>query len=364
MEQTETRTRLKAGKLIAFSVVPAALILCLAEIGVRIWLARFASPGQFRKYSLLQDIPRSTFRVQRHHYLNFAPTPGWTKGLTSHNSLGYRSDEFPVKKPEGVFRIVLLGGSSTYTEFVRDNAKAWSAQLQRLLRGRYGYRNVQVISGGAPEYNSWESLINLEFRVLDLGPDLIIIYHGTNDVHARLVCPPAYRGDNSGRRKPWTFPRVAIWDRSCLLRVLRRRYGYAEQAGIEDCVVADTARCPQCNPSELLDRNRPIYFRRNLINMIAVSRANGAKVMLATWAYSPLFDDYASTPYYQEGFDENNVVVREAAKSQGAPLFDFAAVMPRDKRYWHDGRHVNEEGALRKAELFARYLHDQAMIRE
>ena len=150
MEQTETRTRLKAGKLIAFGVVPAALILCLAEIGVRIWLARFASPGQFRKYSLLQDIPRNTFRVRRHHYLNFAPTPGWTKGLTSHNSLGYRSDEFPVKKPEGVFRIVLLGGSSTYTEFVRDNAKAWSAQLQRLLRGRYGYRNVQVISGGAP----------------------------------------------------------------------------------------------------------------------------------------------------------------------------------------------------------------------
>ena len=45
------------------------------------------------------------------------------------------------------------------------------------------------------------------------------------------------------------------------------------------------------------------------------------------------------------------------------PLFDFAAVMPKDIRYWGDGRHVNEEGALLKAQLFGEFIHDQRLIR-
>ena len=32
-------------------------------------------------------------------------------------------------------------------------------------------------------------------------------------------------------------------------------------------------------------------------------------------------------------------------------IFDFSSVMPQDKRYWADGRHVNEDDALVKARL-------------
>jgi lysophospholipase L1-like esterase len=60
---------------------------------------------------------------------------------------------------------------------------------------------VQVINAGVGGYNCWEVLINLELRVLDLDPDLIIIYEGRNDVRAGLVEPASYRGDDSGRRK-------------------------------------------------------------------------------------------------------------------------------------------------------------------
>ena len=48
--------------------------------------------------------------------------------------------------------------------------------------------------------------------------------------------------------------------------------------------------------------------------------------------------------------------VKEVANSYGTYLFDFAAVMPQDRKYWSDGRHVNEAGALLKAELFADFI--------
>ena len=68
--------------------------------------------------------------------------------------------------------------------------------LEKILVEKYKYENIEVINAGVPGYTSWETLINFQFRVLDIEPDLIIIYHGTNDTHARLVLPKFYQSDN------------------------------------------------------------------------------------------------------------------------------------------------------------------------
>jgi lysophospholipase L1-like esterase len=285
--------------------------------------------------------------------------------------LGYRNDEFSLEKPDGVYRIVALGGSSTYDVRIDDNNETFTSQLEKLLNEEYGYQNVQVINAGVPGYNSWEILVNLEFRVLDLDPDLVIIYEGTNDVHARLVEPSAYRGDDSGRRQAWQVPHVALWERSALLRILSRMTNFSRQVSVDDFVSSPTylswpfesrLREDNLDPAEILKENPPIYFRRNLENMIAIAKEHDKEIMFATWAYSPNLNDYASQGYYQQGFQENNSVVKEVATSHHIPLFDFADVMPQDASYWADGRHVNEVGALLKANLFAEFIHNLGLI--
>lgn len=123
---------------------------------------------------------------------------------------------------------------------VEDNDKTFPYQLERILRGDYGNNNVEVINAGVGGYDSWESLINLQFRVLDIDPDLIIVYHGTNDVHTRLVLPDAYQGDNSGRRKQWNPPSISFIEYSLLLRIASRKLGIMNQVSLEDFVNAST----------------------------------------------------------------------------------------------------------------------------
>lgn len=348
-----------------------SLVLTLGglEVAARYWLEHLASEGQRDLYLAFQDAARSQLSVTPHHYLIYYPTPNYRRGSRSHNSLGYRNAEFPVKKPAGTFRIVAVGGSTTYTAKVWDNDKTFTAQLENLLRKEYGHSNVEVINAGVGGYGSAESLINLEFRVLDLDPDLIIVYHGTNDVHTRFVDPATYRGDNSGRRKPWQAPRVPPWERSTLFRILSRKLGVTRQLGLRDFITPPSAISPTSDSLDvdarmnLLSRNPPIYFERNLRNMVAVSREHGVNIMFATWAYSPLLGGYAATDYYQRGYREANDVVRQVAESRSVSLFDFAAQMPADPRYWADGRHVNEAGAELKAKLFARFLEEQHLIR-
>ena len=365
MNKTEnTRSVKQKLYLVLISVLFTLIVL---EIATRVWLGFIAPEDVGLEYSLYSYLSPDNQRYSRHQYLNYYPNPEYRRGKTSHNSLGYRNDEFPVKKPEGVFRIVLLGGSTTYNIGIDDNEKTWAAQLERILRDKYGYKNVEVINAGVGGYNSWETLINLEFRVLDLDPDLIIEYEGTNDVHARFVDPASYRGDDSGRRKQWDPPSIFFLEHSALFRVILRKLGVTHQVGIGNFVTPKTAYGPNSvkkhNPMELLEKNPPIYFRRNLNNMVAIAKANGANIMFSTWAYSPYLDDYASKPYYQKGFEENNEVVREVAISDGIPLFDFAAVMPKDEKYWYDGRHVNALGAEKMAGLFAEYLNGNGLIK-
>lgn len=354
--------------LLLFSTL---LTFFLLEIVARVWLNYLATPDQYDRYVLFTSIDPQDYAWTPHPYLGYYPTPNFKKGLTSHNSLGYRNHEFPLKKPDGVFRIVALGGSSTYDVSIKDNQKTFTAQLERLLNEEYGYQNIQVINAGVPGYNSWEILGNLEFRVLDLDPDLVIIYEGVNDVHARLVVPSAYRGDDLGRRRAWQVPHVALWEHSALLRIVSRAMNITRQVSVDDFASAPTyvswpfeSRLQEfdLDPAEVLKENPPIYFRRNLENMIAIAKEHNVQILFSTWAYSPYLHDYASEGYYQQGFRENNAVVKDIATSHDIPLFDFASVMPQDAKYWADGRHVNEAGALVKARLFAEFIDTQGLI--
>ncbi len=126
-----------------------------------------------------------------------------------------------MPKPPAVYRIACLGGSTTYGDGVDDWRLTYPALLQDSLRA-WGVSEVEVVNAGVPGYSSYESVINLEFRVLDLHPDLVFFYEAINDVYPRLVWPPsAYLGDNSGfLGDKWPFEGPSLLERSTLARAI------------------------------------------------------------------------------------------------------------------------------------------------
>jgi lysophospholipase L1-like esterase len=105
---------------------------------------------------------------------------GQSSETASVNSLGFRGPEFQSVKPEGVFRIICLGGSSTFGFHNRDTG-TYPFQLEQLFRQHKGYMKVEAINAGFPYYYTGNILPLLEEELLDYQPDILTFYSAGND---------------------------------------------------------------------------------------------------------------------------------------------------------------------------------------
>lgn len=373
----------------------ASVIICFLflEWASRIYLEHFASDDIFFRYASLQQLEerlskkgQAYFKKAFHRYLGYYLTPNYVSGRNKHNSLGYRGEEIPLPKPEGEFRVVCIGGSTTYTSGVEDYNHSYPELLEQELLQR-GFENINVINAGVPGWTSWECLINFQFRVLDLEPDLIIFYEAINDIQSRLVWPPeAYRGDNSGTSIP-VISNVfmpSIFEYSTIIRFFLVRAGVTQPHADITKTIDRHARTyygdnfqrqkitgaypsgifKQVSAQKMLEVNRPIYFQRNVENLVLIAKARSVETVIATFAFSPLFENEprVASPEYISAYEEMNAVLKAVAEQKGAHLFDFASKFPIDKKYYHDGRHVNEEGARLMAKMFADNLTENHLI--
>lgn len=379
------RGRQASFKTLALAVLATVATLACAEVGARLFLRYLATPEQFLRYASHAQLAsrHPLARLVPHRHLGYVTTPNYRWGANRHNSLGFRGDEIAVPKPSGVYRIVCIGGSTTYSDGVLDHTKSYPTLLQGHLRA-HGLPHVDVVNAGVPGYTSLESLINLQTRALDVEPDLVIFYENVNDVHARLVWPPAaHRGDYSGfLGRPGFFERPSALETSTLLRVFMVRRGLVEPHSSITRVLAtpETSFAKlfgvqrrngtypegffrEVSAERMLRENGPVFFERHLGSIVAVARSGGADVILATFAYSPAFpDEVTSHPEYQRAIEEGNQAIRRVASATGVYLLDLARLMPADPAYYTDGIHFTAAGNQLRARLLGEYIRRERIV--
>jgi lysophospholipase L1-like esterase len=376
----------------SLSVFSVLITFGLLETAARIYLWHFATDGQFKKYASFQQLSERKADAQpnflAHRYLGYTPAPHYRKGKTSHNSLGFRGEEIQKSKPRGEFRIVCIGGSTTYGFGIEDDRLTYPALLQKELSTR-GFPQVKVINAGVNAYTSWESLINFQFRILDLDPDVVIVYDAFNDIHARLVWPPnAYLPDNSGRRRVVTevgMVSPSLFEHSTLLRGLLVRGGLIPSHSAFEWTIdrpPDTYRgesfriqkqagtyptgiFSEVSAAQMFEMNLPTYFEHNIEILTVVAKYKGIHVVIATFAYSPSFSDqpFVSSPEYQKELARMNESLRLVARRTDADLVDLAIQFVPTKENFIDGVHVSPQGAALQARLLADFLIIRGRIR-
>ena len=97
------------------------------------------------------------------------------------NEHGTRGRSFPVHKPPGEQRVICIGGSTTFGATFKSGDRLFPDVLEDILRRKLK-RPVTVINGGVSAYKAADSVKRFEAKLMALDPDVVVVYHGINDV--------------------------------------------------------------------------------------------------------------------------------------------------------------------------------------
>lgn len=294
------------------------------------------------------------------------------KNKYSINSLGFRGDEVSLAKKDGTFRIICVGGSTTFGGAgLSDNYHTYPYVLQKMLKERFPREEIEVINAGVAAYSSAENLVNLELRLLDLKPDMVIINQGINDAGIRTFPSVfGFHNDYSHYRKP-----LYLSEEGKFRGFLRKHSSlYILFAGLaenqEERTITyhtrwhDPERYIVNSPWNILkdtsEKPDTSYaFRRNTEIMAKLLKSYNIKVILVTDPHYTRLVDKTWDRYIRQ----HNETVRDISAKYGIPLADLEDRMMRENLFIADGIHMTDEGANLKANLVFLAIVKNKLIR-
>ena len=349
--------------------------LVLLEAGLRLWFSVQGTERERVMYVYSQaEINAKTSQFIGVPFLNFTLNPN----LSDVSKQGFRGATVAIPKPPGIYRIIALGGSTTFGTGLTTE-ETWPYQLQRLLQDQYGYQSVEVVNLGVPGYYSMNSVVNLATHGLALEPDLVIDNDGVNDAVISIYQDPACYSSDSPLlglgmdQGVWQSNATGL-PVSTLYRYLAVRFGWMADPTTLTSRAVSTGLCPpepgDGNFSQRLAKNPPIYFERNLrsINALAQS-AKATTVFISTaWNVAAARQTLTADPT-QDGtraliaaIDGQNALIPAVARGTGALYLDLTTQLTSSDYFQGDNVHLTAQGAHEQAAILAAYLNTQGLI--
>ena len=272
----------------------------------------------------------------------------------SFNSCGDRTPFDCDKKPEGAYRIVLIGSSVAMGWDVPEP----ESLAERLSDGlsRSTHRRVEVYNSAM--FGSPENLAERVSRVIALKPDLILWVLASHDVDKRKIknreqefreSPRARRG----LKGTLDMPKVAEFLRG-LLYQSQSAYMAAYLRNIRE-----TAQLPENSKSE--EDGRMVLFNSYVKTIVDEAKAAGVPVVATFLPNRAESDLFAMSPR-PAGIDPDrlNDEGRTLMVSDGATYVDVAADLQKafnlDGLYDQQGYHPNAEGHAVLTQILAKAL--------
>jgi lysophospholipase L1-like esterase len=289
------------------------------------------------------------------------PAPSQRLGPIETNSLGFRGPEIEVPKPAGRLRVAFLGGSTTFCAHASAGERTWPALVAAGLRDAHPELDVDYVNAGVGGYSTVQSLANLRHRVAPLDPDVIVIYHVTNDMTqiSRAMARDAGLED-SATEEPGFFERISVaW--SLVWKNLRWHLRTSDEHPKLDAA-----------PAQLADA-----FRPRLTELVQLARATADEVVLVTFSYqqrreqdperflqasqsSLFFMPWLRPEDILAGYEALNDVVRDVAREQEVILVAGETSVPGDGVHFADSVHFLDPGERAQADRVLAALREDA----
>ena len=326
-------------KQVLFSSIIVFLLLGAAEVGIRTWTFFFRT--SYEKYNFITGrpelVPNISYTLRNENEFRI-------------NSKGFVGPEFDNHPPPGVYRIIAVGDSCTFTTGIWNIA--YPALLASSLNSSSNGIKYEVINAGIEGFNSSFALDQINDEIIAYQPKLVTIYIGWNDL--MKVNP-----DNIAATGKYSAF-AAILDESYIVKALKKLIFINLRPWLfQPKVTSDNG------DGQAYETFVPRMYEANMVSMIKVLRQNKIDVMLFTLptvvtrgmtrdqlerknVFFPYFAGAYSIDRFLSLHRAYNRVIRRIGQQYGVAVIDLEEIFnqhDKNELFW-DTMHPNEKGNL------------------
>ena len=321
-----------------------------------------------QKYNFIKKIPFEKITMESHPYLpyilkkKFQSIPSERINYPLHSNFyapylrtnnfryinGPNGDrDIIVPKPQNLYRINCIGGSTTQTCLSSGNKNySYPMELEKILKSKFS-RDIEVNNCGVGGYNSADLLVRFVLQTIDTKPDLVVINHARNDIESYLK--PNFSSDYSHSRKNigeayWKFligskiPDVPVK----FINFLKNKWFPSRD--VRNTVLETVSR-GNIDPKIDFFPGLKIY-ERNLQNIINLCLNNNIDVVLCTYPFylhSKIKNDSIYILYEKIVIEENKIM-KKLAEKNNLKLVDSYSLIPKEDSNFVDSVHFTPKG--------------------
>jgi lysophospholipase L1-like esterase len=320
------------GRKLLYSLIPLVVLFGGAELGLRGagWPTVEGTFAHNQPYWVLDPELKGQATPHREENTTFP---------VSTDSNGLRAPLHSVEKPDGVWRIMTLGCSTTFGWGVADD-QSYPAQLERLAQQQRPGR-VEVINGGQPGYTSFQGRWLWERSLRAYHPDVVLIGYIVQDARDAAYSDEAQAILQQDAR----FLKDQLLYRFRTYLALRSALGHVQIRAKE-----------RQEGGGGQQRVPPADYVANLRWLVAQVRVSGA---------TPVLFGY---PLEREGYTSaHRRILKAAAEELGVPHFDPQPQMEQASSaaplyFPHDKGHANADGNAMIAQWVHRFLEKSQLL--
>lgn len=381
-QRSSPRSFAALAKKVGLAVVALGVVFVLADSCFRVYAHLTYSPVP--ESVLYEDNPALGAWWHRPNSRMVVTFRGTNPHIVSYNAFGMRGPSpKTVEKPAGVFRIVILGESSTEDAFVADG-KSWPEVLERQLNAALGSNRIEVLNLGCAGYSLKTSLRNLEVNGLRFKPDMVITYHGNNDFWKAFMAWPHVKWvethvDYEKRPSTWLerllcksilidrLNRQVYYAGGARNRAFLHRYWSTPDAAKTDMDLTGVEAESDRELARLLDLSRTNGFRLVLgIQATLIKRELTEPELLQMWEVLRWSCDGQLIRWgtFVDGVRRVKDLQRQFAFDHGLPCIDVEEAVPKSTANFIDHIHSTEHGSAAIAGAMSQYLleHEELLI--
>ena len=364
-------------KIVIF-LITFVIIIVLSELLFRFFYRLYFGA----KYNFIKKMPFDKIRVEPHPYLpyilkkklppvssekmNYPLNSSFYSAEVKTNNLrfvnGTNGDrDVVIPKPKNLYRINCIGGSTTQNYFKVNNENfSYPLELEKILKSKFN-KQIEVNNCGVGGYNSADLLIRFALQIIDTKPDLIVIYHGYNDIKSYIT--PDFSSDYSHSRKNIgeIYWKLSMGSKIPDIPLKFMNYltnKWFPERNIRHSlleVVSKGKIDSKINFTEGLK-----VYERNLQNIINLCLSNNIEVVLCTFCFY-LHKKIKNNPLnilYEKITIEENKIIEKLAKKNNLKLVDCYSTIPKEESNFVDHIHFSPEGM----KLLAKSIADKIQI--